>query len=207
MKSYSVKCFDDQIQWNLVEVLTIDSYPWYEEGEKQPTFVQMAKLKDGIHLKVKAMDVHASATVLDTNGPVYLDSCFEFFFTPKHQKSTSYLNLEINCVGTVYLATRNSKGKRMATEAEVDRISVITLFEKGHIRTENKQEKYWLLDIVIPIDLIKGLYDGPIDQDVWYGNFYRCGGLIDDQYAVWNEVVTTIPDFHQPMQFGQIVFG
>lgn len=206
MKTYYVNSYKDLIDWQKIEVLTIDTYPWYEAGLKQPTFVQLAKSTHALHIKVRAVDCHSSASELKENGSVYLDSCFEFFFTPGSPSQLSYVNLEINCIGTVYLAVRDSQGKRRATSEQIGALTLETSLEKGKIKSVSKDDQSWYLDIVLPFALVEALYTKPIDWKVWHCNFYRCGGAVDDQYATWNPVVTPEPDFHQPQQFGQLIF-
>ena len=40
----------------------------------------------------------------------------------------------------------------------------------------------------------------------WTGNFYRCGGQTNQQYACWHELPGANPNFHQPNHFGNISF-
>lgn len=206
MKTYDVKNFGHQIDWQKVESLTIDTFPWFDSGLKQATYVQLARTNQALHLKVKAIDCHSSASVLENNGSVYLDSCFEFFFTPSRQLQEAYINLEINCIGTVYFATRDQEAKRRGTLEQIGALSVDCLYEKGKVKLVSEEDQAWTLDIRIPFDLVEALYNSPIDWQMWHCNFYRCGGSVDDQYATWNPIDTPSPDFHQPKQFGQLVF-
>lgn len=205
MKTYHVKSFRDEVIWEQVNALQIQDYPWYEDGLKQNTSVKVALTSDAIHLHVVADDIHSSADVLESNGSVHLDSCFEFFFRPEGVENDHYINLEINCIGTVYLAVRNDKGKRRADIHEIAKIKVIPSLEPGVAKSQSVLDESWQLSIMIPLSFVEDFY-GKLDLDLWYVNFYRCGGAIDDQYAVWNPVVTKVPDFHQPRQFGKLMF-
>lgn len=185
----------------------IKYFPWYKEGNKQGTQVTMSADHDGISLHVKAIDVHSSAQVLDHNGPVYMDSCFEFFFTPDTIKSADYINLEINCIGTVYMAVRNKGVKDRIPISEMTGISVWTSLPKGRVKEALDSDCFWEMEISMAFDWIEGLWGRPISKKYWYGNFYRCGGCIDDQYACWKSIDTQVPDFHQASFFGKIVLG
>lgn len=205
MKVYSVKKYEEAINWEAITPLTIENYPWYEGGLKQNTEVKLAVHNDVLHLNVLAHDIHSSAHVLDYNGSVYLDSCFEFFFRPENAENNHYINLEINCIGTVYLAIRKGDGKRRAEAGEIEQITVIPTLQKGVEKKPMDNDEQWGLSIAIPFSFLEKFY-GSVASDVWYANFYRCGGDIDDQYATWNNVVTPQPDFHQPRQFGRLEF-
>ena len=206
MKGYQVARFNEAIDWSEVEVLTIDHYPWYKSGVKQATYVQLAQFNQALYIKVKAIDCHSSASILAINGPVYLDSCFEFFFTPDKDLSTSYINLEINCVGSVYLGVKDQQGIRIATKDEISALMVSSSLEQGRLKEVSDEDACWYLDIMIPFSLVKVIYKDSIDWDRWHCNFYRCGGQIDDQYGVWHAISGPEPDFHQPLQFGQLNF-
>lgn len=186
--------------------ITIDHYPWYDKGLKQKTAVWLRHDDGGVHLHVQATDCHAFAEVLSPNGPVYTDSCFEFFFTPEGERSERYINLEINCVGTVYLAVRNESGKRMATEAELAQVVVTPSLPAGQAKVPEDGDEMWTLDIALPYELVASLWEKPISKERWYANFYRCGGNIDDQYAAWCPIEAPMPNFHLPEFFGQLDF-
>lgn len=47
---------------------------------------------------------------LDDNGPVWTDSCAEFFFRP--EGSDSYYNFECNCIGTLLVGTGATARRR-----------------------------------------------------------------------------------------------
>lgn len=193
------------ISWDQMEELWIDNYPWYQSGLKQDTLVKLCYDEESLYLHVWASDVHSSAKVLEQNGSVYLDSAFEFFFRPNPEISDYYMNLEINCIGTVYLAMRNEEGKRRAEADEINAIQIRTSLEKGMIKEVSPDDHGWEMEIRIPFSLIQKVF-GKIDPKQWSANFYRCGGEVDDQYAVWNPIVTPKPDFHQPRQFGRLIF-
>ncbi len=205
METYKISSFDHTPDWEQISPLTIDNYPWYEKGMKQDTSVKLALVKDRLHLKVSASDLHSSAHVVENNGSVYLDSCFEFFFRPEAIENDHYINLEINAIGTIYLAVRNEEGKRRASHEEINQVEVITSLVKGVVKEVSPDDRGWDMDIIIPLSFIEGFY-GKVDNNQWWANFYRCGGDLDDQYATWNPVETPAPDFHQPRQFGQLIF-
>ncbi len=204
MKTYTIEEFKNEINWDMIEPLTIDEFPWYTSGLKQNTFVKIALKDHVLYLKVKAIDCHSSAEILEENGSVYLDSCFEFFLTPEHKLSESYINFEINCVGNLYLAVRCDKGKRRGNSEEIAQVKIQSSLPYKRVKEASDQDDYWTLDIQIPLAFLEEFYGKKIDSDYWYGNFYRIGGRTDDQYGCWQPLVCEKPNFHLPLQFGRI---
>jgi len=204
---HTIACFKEAIEWNDVASVCIDKFPWYKEGLKQVTNVKIAATDAALLLKVVAMDCHSSAEVLALNGSVHKDSCFEFFFTPMAELSTSYIHIEINCIGTVYMAYKNSQEEKRLKHRQLSSIQIETSLPKGVVKKTSAVDELWTLDIKIPFDFIEAMFGEPISRSRWFGNFYRCGGILDPQYASWNDIITVAPDFHQPLQFGELTFS
>lgn len=205
MNEYDVNYYSGEVDWNQVEILTINKFPWYESGLKQETFVQMAICDGILKLKVKAIDIHSTGEILEENGSVYLDSCFEFFLTPKNKLSPKYMNFEINCIGNLYLAVRGDQGKRRANKSQLEQVKITTSLPFKQVKCIDDHDMFWTLDIEIPLSFIRSFFGEAIDEDFWHGNFYRIGGSIDGQYGVWNPLISEKPNFHLPLQFGRIV--
>jgi hypothetical protein len=74
------------------------------------------------------------------------------------------------------------------------------------VKLEKSDDNQWCVDITLPFAAIEALTGEPVNKDKWYGNFYRCGGRVEPQYAVWNSIVSAEPDFHRPEHFGELVF-
>lgn len=204
MKEWTIKDYQDKpINWDELPSLTIDEYPWYVEGLKQDTSVKIAIANDEIHIWAKAQDKHIRAKSQNLNDPVYIDSCFEFFVTPWGEKSGKYLNMEVSCKGVLYMAYQDGKGGKVhITEQQAQLVSIQSTLEG----VENVQEvEDWELKIILPIAVLEELSGEKIEKDLWYGNFYRCGGEIDDQYAAWNSLEFEKPNYHLPMQFGKLI--
>lgn len=203
MKEMDIKDFKTRpVNWDQVPSFEISEYPWYEKGLKQKTAAQIAVSGHRIYLYAKAQDKHIRARAQRLNDPVHEDSCFEFFITPWNEKSKAYFNIEINCMGTLYMAYRDEDGKKtMISQEQFGQMSIESSL-KGV--KDIKKETSWELKVMIPISLLEELSGREIKKDLWYGNFYRCGGEEDDQYAAWNPVKTPEPNYHQPMQFGKL---
>lgn len=205
MNSFSiVYSNNDTIHWEAIYPLQINSFPWYHSGNKQLTEVKLAIQKDVLHIKVHALDKHSSAKILYNNGPVYNDSCFEFFLTPEDKLGDKYLNFEINCVGSIYMAYNYLGKATEATEAQINQVIIKTSLPKKQIKLPTETDTFWTLDIQIPLRLIRELYGEEISLKAWHVNFYRCGGIIDNQYGMWKEMSFEKPNFHLPRQFKKL---
>ncbi|MDF2596178.1 MAG: hypothetical protein K0R69_2519 [Clostridia bacterium] len=196
-KQYEIYDFGrEAIDWHQIEAIQIDCFPWYKKGDKQMTTVKCAIERDIFHMKVYAEDCHIRSDVYENNTPVYEDSCFEWFVTPTAKKGESYFNIEISCNGTIYMAYRdNTSGKIMAPKEVQDSIKIQSDIGRDH----------WTLEIGIPIWVFESMGKEPADKSFWYGNFYRCGGKEDDQYACWQPIEAPVPNFHVPDQFGKLI--
>lgn len=203
-KEYRLLDFGSRpVVWQEVDLMAIDAFPWYQSGDKQQTLVQLAISQEVLMIQVRAFDNHASAEVIERNGPTYKDSCFEFFVTPVDNLGGSYINFEVNCIGTLYLAYNKYHGnKRLATDEQHEQVTITTLLEKG---VPYQGVADWGLTLQIPLSLLADLYGQPVSSTVWYANCYRCGGQTDPQYAAWQPIEAPIPDYHRPEQFGRLV--
>jgi hypothetical protein len=195
--------------WGEAEPLFIETYPWFKGGQKQQTSVALQYDDKAIYTLFVCEDKHIYAVTALPNGPVCLDSCVEFFATPEPRKGPDYFNFEANCCGSMLLgwgAERN--GRKLAGADVFKQIKIVTSIP-GPTRGETPGDDGWWLAVAIPfkaIDLLSGRKIAPKSGDEWLANFFRCGGKTDDQYAVWNPIVTEKPDYHRPEQFGRLIF-
>lgn len=195
-----------EINWDKVSALHIENYPWYETGKKQDTQVKVVIHVNAVKLKVYCEDMHSYSETTELNGDVYLDSCFEFFVSPQNKLGSAYFNFEINCCGVLHLGYKSSEveNSRLCTKEEADRITIIPSI-KTKTKAETSEDKSWELTIEIPLSLMEDISGEKITLDTWYGNFYRCGGKTEPQYATWNTIEWEFPNFHLPKQFGKLV--
>jgi hypothetical protein len=194
------------LDWSKVPSLTIEQYPWYQSGLKQSTTMQLAIVGDALYWKANAQDCHSFAQVTELNGPVYMDSCVEFFLSPRNQLGSAYLNFEVNCCGTLHLAYGPGRENRTLCTLEQAAQIEITTSLKSRVKMESQEDQQWTTELKIPLKLIEEITGEPLDLSTWYANFYRCGGRIEDQYASWNPIQTENPDFHRPEFFGALTF-
>jgi len=180
---------------------------WKEEYPFKPDVsFKIAHNGEYLFLQYFVKEKEIMAHVVVDNGPVYTDSCVEFFIS--FPDSFFYYNLELSCIGKALFGYR--KDRKSPMYAEVDTMQSIKRYPS--LGTEpfvlKKGNFKWNILVVIPASAYwqSGLttFNGLKAK----GNFYKCGdNLPDPHYLSWNPIYTPEPDFHRPEYFHEIVFG
>lgn len=195
--------------WGQAERLSIDTYPWYESGERQGTDVALLYDEQAVHALFVCEDRHIAASEMRPNGDVYLDSCVEWFAMPAPGRDGGYFNLEANCCGTVHLGFGPGRnGRRLAPPSVHEGLCVVTSIATP-TKVESANDDGWWLAASLPFSVLSefaGSEVAPASGAAWRANFYRCGGKTDPQYACWNPIEWERPDYHRPEFFGNLLF-
>ena len=196
--------------WQAIDALTIDTYPWYKAGAKQNTQVKLSANNDTLFIQIIAQDNYSYAKQTELNHMLICeDSCVEFFFSPSGVLGSSYVNLEVNCCGTLHLAYGAGRDNRQFISLEAASLiqckSSLNLSNDSPIKFENENDKEWAIEIALPFAAIEELTGERVNKDKWFANFYRCGGRTEPQYAVWHNIDVPKPDYHRPDHFGELV--
>lgn len=208
MNKYTIKKQDcSSIDWNNIEPLFVETYPWYEEGKRQNTEVKIVADSNNLFLKIVAEDKYSFAKQTELNNMlVCADSCVEFFFSPSGELGDNYINLEVNCCGTLHLAYGPDRHTRrfisLINASLIERTSSI----KSPVKFESEDDTSWTVEIKVPFEAIEKFTGEKVNPNKWFANFYRCGGRQDPQYAVWNDIKVREPDYHRPESFGELIF-
>lgn len=155
-----------------------------------------------IMYNVRGSDLRAVA--LEDNGPVWEDSCCEFFVSDP--ADGTYYNFEMNCIGTLLAAKRRSRTDAdMFTEEMLSRIIRHSSLERKTY-DESNEIHTWSTALCIPFDLIGA--DASSLPEVMNVNFYKCGDLTaHPHFLSWNRIDVPSPDFHRPEFFGRLTFN
>ena len=156
-----------------------------------------------LHYKVEEDCVRAvSGTDL---GPVWEDSCCEFFCCPDTEGG--YYNLEANCIGTVLLC--NGKGRENRTPAshgtlaDIDRWA--SLGREPFGTRDGRQA--WELALAVPVSSFFRHTLKSLSGQTVSANFYKCGDKTrQPHFLSWNPISLPAPDFHCPEFFGEVTF-
>lgn len=154
-----------------------------------------------LFLSYQVEESGARAFCLDDNGPVWEDSCVEFFV--KLEDSPYYFNIEANCIGSVLAAKRIDRWNyERFNETQLSKIIRCPSLPRK-VFSAGEEPISWTLLLVIPFELIDLSPDAL--PSVLEANFYKCAdksGRV--HYLSWNPIHTEKPDFHRPEYFGRI---
>jgi hypothetical protein len=185
-------------------------FPWYVKGDKQKTLVKTLYDQAAIYLNFECDDRHSFSRTTVINGPVWTDSCVEFFAIPEPAaKPSHYFNLEINCCGTILFGYGPHRQERKSIPPALGaRITTVASLA-GPTKEESPADSSWTMRARLPFDVLRELagIPGPVSGTIWKVNFYRCGGKTDEQFAAWADIRTPRPDFHRPEFFQEVVFA
>ena len=182
----------------------IDTVCWPGEYPYMPdAAVSIARSASHIVIwyRVNGLDLRAKA--MEDNGPVWEDSCCEFFVGVPGDGT--YCNFEMNCIGTVLASKRKSREEfTLFTEEQLGRIRRFSSLERREY-DESGDIFSWRAAVCIPLELI-GL-DGTRLPDSVRANFYKCADkTAHPHFLSWNPVEVPQPDFHRPEFFGKLEF-
>jgi len=208
MSQYSISTIADQRpDWQTISALEINNYPWYQAGKKQHTQVKLCANEDSLFIQMLAQDNYSFAQQTELNNKLICeDSCVEFFFSPSGILGSSYINVEINCCGTLHIAYGAARENRQFISLNAASLIKRKTTISSPVKLESKDDTHWTVEIELPFAVIGQLTGEPINKDKWFANFYRCGGRTEPQYAVWHNIDAPEPDYHRPEQFGELVF-
>lgn len=88
---------------------TLQFTPWASHPYKPLVQFTIAHNVNKLYVKYYVTEKNIRATVTHTNGPVYQDSCVEFFVG---FDDTGYYNLEVNCIGSMLMGYRQVGGSK-----------------------------------------------------------------------------------------------
>jgi len=185
--------------------LKLEMVNWEEYPYQPEVSVQIAYNGEELFLQYKVKEQSVKAEITQSNGPVWTDSCVEFFLSPGG--NDEYYNLEMNCIGTVLLGFRK-KGE-LASHASDEQIATIRRISSlGNAPfPERKEPTVWKITIAIPWKAFFNHDLKAVEGTKMRGNFYKCGdNLSVPHFVSWTRIKTEKPSFHAPEFFGGLEF-
>ena len=159
-----------------------------------------------LHFKVREEAVRAVAG--RDNGPVWKDSCVEFFVSPTCDDT--YYNIESNCVGNILLHYGPKGTSRQPADPET--ISLIRRWSslgKDPIMQPLSEADgiAWEYVEIIPREVLFGDSIAQFSGKEMTANFYKCGDdLPTPHFLSWAPIELPRPQFHAPEFFRKIRF-
>ncbi len=208
MKSYKFCTVSGQKEFNLelhnFPVADISIYPW-DTAPHSLAYAVLAAGKDALYVFMRSEEKDIRAIQTEQNGPIYTDSCLEFFLMPSLQ-SNLYLNIEANPKGVIYFSVgKEREGRLLITEEGPEDLQM-----EAQVHPAQYGGNGWCVRYNLPYKLIQKYVPefNPLDPLSMRGNFYKCGdGLSQPHWGMWSKVGTEKPDFHRPEYFGSIIQG
>jgi hypothetical protein len=186
-----------------VPFIKVDCINWKEFDYKPSVAVRLAHFNDGLFLHFNVNESNIRALVDADNGPVYTDSCVEFFIDPLG--NGTYYNFEFNCTGYLLLGFGSGRHNREMASLEILQ-SVKRVSSLGEKPFELLQDNInWELEVFIPFSSFFKHKITALKEQNPTCNIYKCGDLQKTpHYISWNPIETDKPDFHRPEFFGKI---
>lgn len=181
--------------------IILESVNWEQNFPYKPFVkVKIAWNSKGFYLIFDVSEKQTLANETNLRGKVCNDSCVEFFISTDDRKS--YYNFEFNSIGSIHACYRKSdlSFKKNIEDIDLNKILIYSSFEK--FKALNIYNSSWKLKVHIPFSIFN---DKNIINQKIYGNFYKCGDLLDTpHYISWNKITSKNPNFHLPQYFGKL---
>ncbi len=183
-----------------LEPQSLDCVNWPAEFPYAPEVSFKLGYSDkALAIMFEVTEDHIKGAALENNGPVWEDSCVEFFIMTADEKH--YINIEMNCIGTILAARRT--GRHDAVHFDAEKMSAIRHFTSlPHEVVDSRAEgqSWWGVE-VIPFETL-GFSEKPESLRT---NLYKCGDKCDKvHFLSWSPIGLPNPDFHCPDFFGVI---
>lgn len=192
-----------------MELGRVACYPW--GGDYRPEMLfKIGHDEDSLRVHLLCYEENPVISTAKRNGPVWNDSCLEFFVSPSADLSAGYFNFEINASPALLLhygpdgvpEHRSPVDVRQWPTEKFD-----LMCDKG---TDCFGRGYWQVSYRIPYALFRECCPAVQLQEgaVLRANLYRCGSNGQPaHYGCWSPIDTTVwakPNFHVPEYFGEM---
>ena len=200
----------DKLPWTGIEPLQIKHYMGDKPEHFPFTQAKMAYDNAAVYIIFRVEDRYVKALADKNQGPVYLDSCVEFFFSPENDIKEGYFNLEMNCGGTMLfhhqMEPRTSQ--TLISEAHIQQVEVAHTLPEI-VDPEIETDTTWIVEYRIPFSVLSNYHSFPSPEagTVWRANFYKCADETSHpHWLTWAPVDFPKPNFHLPQYFGILEF-
>ena len=185
----------------------IDTLNWADAFPYRPEVqFAIARSRDVLMVHYRVTEDLVIGRVGEDLGPVWTDSCVEFFCQPAG--GDLYYNFECNCIGRLMVgAGAGREGRQLASPevlGSIDRWSSL-----GNRPIEDLRERScWEAALVIPAAALYRHEFRDFASLQIRANFYKCGGEgAFEHYLSWAPIRTPKPDFHRPEYFKPLSIG
>lgn len=201
----------DKNPFNEIEPVQLNKIMGKKPAFFPETQVKMCYNMQSIIIMFRVEDKYVRSQVSEINGPVFEDSCVEFFFSPNMSQHLEYFNLEINA-GGIPLMHYNIKPREKIVKLNVEDIRKIKISSSlsSMIEEEITHPLIWYIECRIPIEMLSKYTNVTYPERgvSWRANFYKTAkNTSNPHFITWSEIESEVPDFHIPSCFGTIIFN
>lgn len=200
----------DQLPWSETAPLTLTRYMGHKPRHFPRTTVKMLYEPDAVRVLFHVEDHYIRAVAEEHQGPVWQDSCAEFFFTPGPDVTVGYFNVEMNCGGTMlfHFQKRSGNDKVVLPNEVCEQVETYHSMPKI-VEPEISEPTTWILEYRLPITVLANYCPvvRPAPGVTWRANFNKCADLTSGpHWLTWAPIDHPEPMFHAPHAFGTLVF-
>ena len=200
----------DKPQWSKVKPLNIDNYLGTMPKFRPSVQAKVMYNEENLFVIFRVHDRYVRCITDTINGPVWEDSCVEFFFSPDTNLPERYFNLEVNCGGTpLFYYQIIPRKERVTIEPEDIKSIEIAHSLPKIVDPEITGPVTWTIEYRIPLKMLKKYSNltTPAKGVVWKANFYKIARITSNPHSItWSVIENNILDFHAPAFFGKLVF-
>lgn len=122
---------------------------------------------ENLHIRYRVDEPGTAAATTADNGPVWLDSCVEFFIAPD---DAGYYNFELNCIGALLIGYRDTGGK--VTHAPVDGHDCLAQLRVPDGRRRGGTMRFW--EAQYDVFMLPNMLSSPHGWSAWraYATYY-----------------------------------
>lgn len=175
---------------------------WAEYPYAPKVTFRIAHSDDALALMFEVEEEHLRGVATSAEQNVWEDSCVEFFV--ESPAGDGYYNFEVNCIGTLLAAHRQSRTEAtLFSEEQMAHIRHFGSLARMPIDSRGKGQTWWMVE-VIPFSLL-GIESAPKSLRC---NFYKCGDKCDQPHFLsWAPINRPEPNFHCPEFFGEVIMA
>jgi len=200
----------DKMPWSGIEPIQIKQFMGDKPEHFPFTQAKVAYDNTAIYVIFRVEDRYVKAVAGKNQGPVYLDSCVEFFFSPEDDIKEGYFNLEMNCGGNMLFHHQMEPRTKqtLISEEHIAQVEVAATLPEI-VNPEIVEDTTWVVEYRIPFSVLSHYhsFSNPEAGSVWRANFYKCADKTSHpHWLTWSPIDLPRPNFHVPEYFGVLEF-
>lgn len=200
----------DKPCWLEIPALRVDQAHGASSAHRPVTRVKLTYDENALYVIFQVQADRLRATTTRMHGPVWQDSCVEFFFAPYREPDSGYYNLEINCCGVLLMQhhTAARQGERFLEVETCQHIAIVSSVKESRCE-EADESRTWVLEYRLPFLVFApdSAFIAPAPGVTWRANLYKCADASAwPHWLSWASVDSEQPDFHRPDAFGTLQF-